>query len=267
MATAKTNRLQYILMIPNLIYGKAIGITAGVITRKIGADTWLAMAIGFITGIIIMLLMTYLCSRFPDKTMIQFSEELFGKWIGRGVGVVLALFFIMVYGASANVMTLHLSEYFLPDTPFILICLLYTLLCMYGVFRGVEVVIRFSLVAFIMSVLTNLTMVTGTIQDIKPINLFPIMDSGIFENISASFYVFGDIAMAILAVGFFYPMLNKKGKVLSLTFWTMAVTGLHGSDLAHVRNYGTGAGSDETVRCGMYAADKVRSAYQIPSQI
>ena len=101
--------------------------------RKLGADTWLSMSIGFVIGIIIMLLTAFICSKFPNKTIIEFSEELIGKWASRVLGIILALFFIMAFGVSANVMTLHLSEYFMPNTPFLLICLLYTLLCMYSV--------------------------------------------------------------------------------------------------------------------------------------
>lgn len=224
MTVAKIDRMQYFFMIPNLLFGKAIGITAGVMVRKLGADTWISMTIGFMIGIVIMLLMVYLCSKFPDKTIIQFSEELLGKWVGRGVGILLALYFIMAFGASANVMTLHLSEYFLPETPFSLICLLYTLLCMYGIFLGVEVVVRFSFVGFIMLLLITITMVTGTIQDLKPINLFPLMDRGLLSDIAGSMYIFGDISMAILAVGFLYPMLNKNKKVSGITFWTMVTS-------------------------------------------
>lgn len=224
MTIAKIERMQYFFMIPNLLFGKAVGITAGVTVRKLGADTWISMTIGFMIGIAIMLLMVYLCSKFPDKTIIEFAEELIGKWVGRGIGIILALFFIMAFGASANVMTLHLSEYFLPETPFIIICLLYILLCMYGIFLGVEVVVRFSLVGFIMLVLINIAMVTGTIQDINTINLVPLMDRGLISDIAGSIYIFGDISMAILAVGFLYPMLNKKKKVFRITFWAM-VTG------------------------------------------
>lgn len=224
MTIAKIERMQYFFMIPNLLFGKAVGITAGVMVRKLGADTWISMAIGFIIGITIMLLMVYLCSKFPDKTIIEFAEVLIGKWVGRGIGIILALYFIMAFGASANVMTLHLSEYFLPQTPFFIICLLYTLLCMYGVFLGVEVAVRFSLVGFVMLVLINITMVTGTIADARPINLFPLMDRGLLSDIAGSIYIFGDISMAILAVGFLYPMLNKKKKVFKITFWSM-VTG------------------------------------------
>jgi spore germination protein KB len=218
---AKIDRLQYFLMVPNLVFGKAIGITAGIMMRKIGADTWTSMLIGFMIGTMVILLLTFLGSRFPDKTIVQYSEELLGKWFGRGIGLLLALFFIMAFGASANTMTLHLKEYFLPNTPFLVICILYTLLCMYGVFLGVEVAVRFSMLGFVMIVLITLAMISGTFQDVKWINLLPLFDKGFLADIWNSVYIFGDIGMAILAIGFLYPMLNQKGKGLSLTFWGM----------------------------------------------
>ena len=49
----------------------------------------------------------------------------------------------------------------------------------------------------------------------------PLFDKGFLANIWNSVFIFGDIAMAILAIGFIYPMLNQKRKALSLTFGGM----------------------------------------------
>jgi len=223
LTVAKIDRMQYFFLIPNLLFCKAIGITAGVMVRKLGADTWLSMSIGFVIGICIMLLTVQLCSRFPDKTIIQISQELLGSFVGSSIAIILILFFIIAFGTSANVMTLHLTEYFLPETPFLVICILYVLLCAYGVFLGVEVVVRFSTVGFIMLVLITLTMVTGTVEDLKTINLFPLMENGLLADTAGSLYLFGDISIAVLAVGFLYPMLNKKKKVGRISFWSMLV--------------------------------------------
>lgn len=213
--------MQYFYIIPNLLFGKAIGITAGVMVRKLGADAWLSMTIGFLCGILILMLTVWLCSKFPDKTIIEFSGLILGKWVGKGVGILLALYFMAAFGVSANVMTLHLSEYFLPETPFLLICIFYVLLCMLGVVAGIEVIIRFSFVGFIMLVLISLTMVTGTITDLNPLNLLPLMDEGLLTDIAGSIYIFSDISMVILSVGFLYPMLNKKEKAPAISFWAM----------------------------------------------
>lgn len=226
MTVAKINRLQYFFVFPNLLFGKAIGVTAGVIVRKLGADTWLSMSFGFFFGLLIMLFMTYLCSKFPEKTIVEFAQDIIGKWPAKLLGLILGLFFIMTYAASASTLLLHLEEYFLPETPYFLLCIIYTALCMYGVFLGSEVVIRFSMIGFIMEILISIAMLTGTVGDIKPINLLPLMDKGIMPDVTGSFYVFGDAAMAILAVGFLFPMLNRKDKVFRITFWSMIIGSL-----------------------------------------
>lgn len=210
-------------MIPCILFGKAIGVTAGIMVRRLGSDTWFSMTIGFVIGTLVMLLTVYLCGKFPEKTVIEFSGDLLGKWTGKLVGAVLAVYFAVAYAASAGVMLVHLNEYFLPNTPLILITVLYTLLCLVGVLYGVEVIIRFSLVGFVMCLLLNLTMVAGTVKDIKLINLFPLMDKGLMANLSGTAYIFGDIAMAVLSVCFLYPMLNQKKKVMRITFWAMVV--------------------------------------------
>ena len=220
---AKIGRMQYFFMIPNLVYGKAIGVTSGIMVRQIGTDAWTSMLIGFIIGILVIVMMTYMGSRFPDKTIIQYSQELLGKWIGKAIGLILVLFFMIAFATSANTMILHFKDYFMPNTPYFLICLIYTLLCMYGVFLGFEVVVRFSLIGFLMTLLLNITMTLGTLQDFKFMNLQPIMDKGFFASLLTSGYAFSDMAIAILAIGIIYPMLNIKKRSIVLSFWAMVI--------------------------------------------
>jgi len=224
MTKIQISRTQYFLILPNLLFAKAIGITAGVTARKVGGDTWTAMTVGFVVGILIIMIMTYLNSKFPEHTVIKLSETLLGKWIGIFIGIILTLFFAVAFAASANVMTMHLKEYFLLETPFWLICLVYILLCMYGVFLGIENIIRFSLIGFLGILLTNISMIFGTINDFEFINVLPLFDRGFAASITNSIYIFSDLAMAILAVGMIYPMVDKKEHIASITFWAMIIS-------------------------------------------
>ncbi len=219
----KIDRLQFFFMIPSILFGKAIGITAGVITRKIGADVWTSMTIGFAFGIIVALFMVHICSKFPDKTMVEYSEDIFGKWIGKFISFVLGIYFAYAFAISANVIILHLKEYFLTQTPYIILCLIYTVLCTYGVISGVEVVIRFSFFGFFMLWLINITMVLGTVKDFSFVNLQPIFDKGIKANIINSIYTFSDIGMVIMALGMVYPMVSKKKGLKTITVSAMIV--------------------------------------------
>lgn len=224
MTKAKISRMQYFLLIPNLLFPKAIGITAGVTARRVGGDAWTAMSIGFVVGASILLLMILLSSKFPNLTLIGIADQVLGKWPSKLVGLVLLIFFIIGFAVSANVMTLHLKEYFLIETPFIIICLIYILLCMYGVALGVENIIRYALLGFLGCLLINITMVFGTINDFEWINFLPVFDRGLMANIAGSIYVLGDLALAIMAIGMIFPMLNDSNKAGWLTFWALATS-------------------------------------------
>jgi spore germination protein KB len=212
----KISRMQLFLLIPNLLFGKAIGVTSGVMAREIGADTWLSMTFGFVIGCIIIIMLTYLSSKFPDKTIIGYSEELLGKWGGKSISILLFLFFIIAYATSANVLILHLKDYFLLETPTFILCIVYTLLCAYGVYLGIEVIVRFSLIGLLMLFSITVFMIIGTMTDFEFINLQPLMDKGFLNDLGSSIYLFTDLAYAIFVIGIIYPMLNTKKNAMKV---------------------------------------------------
>ncbi|MCF6093302.1 spore germination protein [Microaerobacter geothermalis] len=221
MRNAKIDQIQYFSLFPNLVFGKAIGFTSGVLSRQVGADVWTSMLIGFVIGTLIMLFMTFIGSRFPDKTILQYSSHLLGKWPAKWIGVILFLFFSVAFTTSANVITLHIKEYLLPETPMIVLTVSYVLLSMYGVILGIEVILRLALFALIMTILLDFLMVIGSIAKFDIMNLLPLFDRGIVKNITSSIYLFPDLSFAVLAVGMLFPLLNQKKKAYSLTFKSM----------------------------------------------
>lgn len=239
----KIDRMQFFLLFPNLVFAKAIGITAGIFSRRIGGDTWSSMTIGLIAGLPFMMIMVYVSSKFPEKSITQYSQELLGKAVGRLIGIILFIYFGIGYAISANVLLLHLKEYFLPETPFVALCIVYTLICAYGVMLGIEVSLRFSFLGFFMLLAITFTMITGTMNDFRLINLQPFFDKGIVDNIRYSVYIFTDIGIPILSVGFIYPLINIKRKIKTITLlscllasilvvvWPFFETGVMGADV------------------------------------
>jgi len=215
----------YFLLIVNILWDKAIGATSSVMARAVGQDTWISMSFGFMVGALVMLIMAYLNSRFPEKTIVQYTEELWGKVAGVIIGLLLAVFFIVAFGVCANVLIIHASAYFLPETPVIVLCVVFTLLCMYAVYLGIEVIARYAFFGIGSILLMNGLMTLGGLEDFRLIDLLPLMDRGILPDISGSIYLFGDTALAILAAGFLYPLLDSGKHTLSLSFGAMIVGG------------------------------------------
>lgn len=222
----KISRMMYFFLIINIIWDKAIGATASVMARAIGGDTWISMSFGFIEGALLIIVMAYLGSKFPEKTIIQYSKELWGKPVSKILGIVLAIFFITAYGVSANILIIHATEYFMPDTPVIVLCLVYTMICMYAIYLGIEVVARFAFFGMASIVAMDILMIMGTVDEFHLVNLLPLMTRGFSVDVISSVYIFGDIALAILAVGFLYPMLDSRKKSISLSFWAVIIGGI-----------------------------------------
>lgn len=220
---AKISKAQLFFLIPNLLFGKAIGVTVGVMVRSMGTDVWTSMIIGYIIGFGIIMLIAYLGSRFPEKTIIQHSENIIGKWGGKLIGGILTLFFIGAFAASANTMILHVSEYFLQNTPYLLVCLVYVLVCAVAVYYGFEVFMRYSVIALIGAITITATMIIGTLQDFDFMNLKPFFEKGIVTNLTNSYYVFGDIAFAIFALAIIFPAVNNKKRNGTTLFWSYLV--------------------------------------------
>lgn len=220
---AKINRLQYFFAIPNIMYSKAIGITAGITVRVVGGDAWISMTIGLLAGTVMVLLMTFVVNKSPDKTIIEYTREILGKGFSRLLGIILTVYFAVTFAISSNVVLLHLKEYLLPETPFLILAIIFNLLCTYAVYLGIEVVLRFALFGFIMNMGINITMMSGTIGDFKFVNLRPFFENGILADLKGSIYVFTDVTLVILAIGIIYPMLNNKKSPGALTFISMII--------------------------------------------
>ncbi|MFD2614830.1 GerAB/ArcD/ProY family transporter [Paenibacillus gansuensis] len=45
-------------------------------------DRWISMLAGGLIGVCVGLLMAKISLMYPDKTLVQFSEIIFGKWLG-----------------------------------------------------------------------------------------------------------------------------------------------------------------------------------------
>lgn len=213
------NRTQYFTLFTNLIYGKAVGITSAILARHVGNDNWISMTIGGCVTLFVVWIITYLGAKFPDQTIVQYSQKLVGVWLGRIIGLGLCLFFIIAFTTSANTILFHAKPYLMPETPFIVLVIGYVLICAYGLYAGIEAVLRLSFFGFLMAALLDLVMIVGVSDKFKLNNLLPLLDQGLGIDIAASIYGFTDFSMLIFGLGFLYPLLNNKTKIFKLSFF------------------------------------------------
>ena len=134
---------------------------------------------GFALAIPFGLMALSLVARFPSKNLLQISEILFGKWIGKIIGILYILitgyFGALLLGQAGDIY----ERSIMPLTPIGLFYLGGLFLVFYLVNSGIEVFARFSEVIFPVIVIAMALNLGLSIPRVEQGELMPILSEGL----------------------------------------------------------------------------------------
>ena len=152
---------------------------ASIVTGVGGRDGWMSVLPGFSIAIPYGLMIISLAERYPHKNLLQISETLLGKWIGKVLGVLYILitgyFGGLLLGQAGNIYQTSI----MPLTPISVFHLGGILVVFYLVRAGIEVFARFSEVIFPLIVIALVLNVGLSIPRIEQGELLPILGEGL----------------------------------------------------------------------------------------
>jgi len=152
---------------------------ATIVTEAGGRDGWMSILPGFAIGIPYGLMVLSLVEQYPHKNLLQISETLFGKWIGKIVGIL----YILIAGYFGGLLLAQIGDIYqrttMPLTPIWVFYWGGILLVLYLVSSGIEVLARFSEVIFPLIVFALLVNVGLSIPRIEQGELLPILSEGL----------------------------------------------------------------------------------------
>lgn len=148
------------------------------VTRAGGRDGWMAVLPGFAIGIPYGLMLLSLLARYPRRNLLQISEELLGKWIGKAISCV----YILIASYFGGLLLAQAGDVFqesiMPLTPRWLFCVGALLIVVYLVSSGIEVFARFAEVVFPVIVIALCLNVVLFIPRVEQGELLPILSEG-----------------------------------------------------------------------------------------
>lgn len=212
-------------MIINIMSTKSIGFTQGIMAREISGDIWLSTILAMLQGLGVMLLTVYIIKRLPDRNLVEQMGQILGKWAGYLTGFVLFLFFVGAFTTVMITFVLHLKDYFLPETPTWLILALALTVCTYGLFLGLEVMMRTAILGVLTAVLMNVLIILGSLKQIDIRELQPLLMSGVEETVWASRHMGADFAVATLMAGMLLPQVREPNEWRKSGVWGIFLSG------------------------------------------
>ncbi|MFD1776948.1 GerAB/ArcD/ProY family transporter [Paenibacillus rhizophilus] len=166
-------------------------------------DGWLTIIFAALIGIAVVLIFTNLGLLFPEQSIIQYSEIILGKWIGKIVGFLYVLYPFYSGALVIGIFRDYVTVTALPGTPAIIVSGSMLAVVAYAIRGGIETLGRVNELILPFRQLIVLLIIVLLITDFKWNHLLPILGDGIVPvmkgSISAASIPFGEtIVFAML---------------------------------------------------------------------
>jgi len=213
-------------LIINMVYAKAVGLTQGIMAREVGGDIWISSIFSTVQGCLMIYLTVLIIKRRPKLDVMEQSDVMLGKWVGKAVALILFVFFTCAYATIMITFVYHIMDYFLPEIPVILFILVAFLIAGYGIFFGIEVIGRMSLVGVFSILALNILIIIGSIHNVDMQELLPVFESGFVSTLWASRHNNTDWAMATLMTAMILPYVKNQQKWSNTSLTGLLIGGL-----------------------------------------
>lgn len=183
--------------------GSLVGVSSG-------RDGWMSVLPGFLVAIPLGLFLISLISKYPKKNLLEITEIVLGKWIGKIIGIlyiaITAYFGAILGGQGVDIFTRSILP-LMPRFVFIGGGLILVLLL---VWTGVEVFARFAEVVFPIVVLALVVTAIFIIPRFEQGELYPILGNGILPVFKGSLQVIPFAMEYLLYLAWLLPFLPQK---------------------------------------------------------
>lgn len=186
-----------------------------------GRDAWLSIICAWAADVTLAIVYAYMAKRFPGESMIQYSMSVLGKYFGRVVGGIFALFFLMASAVLIRSLCSLLKTEFFPETPINVLIASCFLLIAFGTKKGLKVFARVTAFLGPIYLISFIFLGVSVVPFVKVNDLKPLLVKGAFPFLSGSPFILSFISICII-MGMFTPYCNKpkdsfKGKFIAVT--------------------------------------------------
>jgi spore germination protein KB len=240
----KISAAQMAMMMYPTIIATAILLVPAITARHANQDMWLSPLWASLSGFLTVYIAVQLHQLYPQKTLIEYSGDILGKFLGKMVGLIFLFLYLHANGLILREYGEFVVGNFLLHTPLIFVMGSMTLVCSFAIRGGVEVIGRLAEMVVPVVIIMILIIIILLIPDMEVENMFPIMEKGMMPSLMGSivpqswFSEFFLIAFLLPYVadqnkGKKWGMISVAAVMLTLSFINFAVLFVLGGITAH----------------------------------
>lgn len=219
------NNSQLRAIVVCLTWPTIINFGSGFLARLVGHDMWLSGVISILTTMLFIFMIVLLGRNFPGKTIVEYSQDLLGTILGKLLGFMLFLFFLASAAISVSAYIQHLTDFLLPETPFLAVTIMHLIVICYMVWQGPEVIGRISMIAFFLSFFFFILIFLASVPEFDLNRLMPLFNSGMLVTSEASLSADTFTGIIQIVIGMMLPMVANQSKAFRSAATGLAIGG------------------------------------------
>lgn len=206
------NNNQLRALIVCIMWPTVINYGSGMLAREVGRDMWISGVISVITTMLLVFISTRVSSFFPDKTIVEYSQELLWTFPGKLIGLVLTVYFFVGSVNTISMYIHHLTDFLLPETPFLVVTVLHVAVVSYLLYKGPETIGRMGVIGFGMAIIFYVLVFLASLSEVDFDSLKPLFESGLPKVYKASWSVDSFIGINPIVIAMIFPLILNQEK-------------------------------------------------------
>lgn len=101
-------------------------------------DAWISAALSFFGAALLVFMIGGLAVRFPQETIVEYSQKLLGKWPGKLISLIPIGTFLFIAATDVRIYAEALTAFFITDTPLLFIIGTMVFAAALGAYAGIE---------------------------------------------------------------------------------------------------------------------------------
>ena len=196
-----------------------------IMAAQAGHDGWLSALLATMLGLPIAWITVKLNSLYPGQTLIQYLEDILGRWPGKALGLLYLLYFTHITSIMVREYGSFLVDVFLIGTPITVVNAIGLIISAYTIKLGLEVLARSNQFFFPWVIVSLVVTLLLVIPEMDLTRMQPVLEAGgleIFKGSLAPLAWHGEI----IAFAMVIPFLAKPGEAGKIVIRTFIFLGL-----------------------------------------
>lgn len=192
-------------------------------TPPANQDLWIEILLSGIYTSIIGAPMLYLSGKFPDMTLVEYSEKILGRFLGKVFGIIFISFLSFVSMMDLLGMSEFLGSTIMPETPAYATMFFMLAACVYTIYKGIEVIGRTAEIFVPFIIFTIIIFILLSVKDMDFKVFLPILRDSTFYEVNFVAFNTATRFFDVLILCMVVPNLKNKGDLNRIFFTSIII--------------------------------------------